>query len=433
MNTRGSFTRLATCIAGIVALTLCAENSLHAKEAAMSTYTYSLLSNSVNLYPDASWLPSTYQTYFPDLGRTIQNYTQQSVDRSGLMNTVVSVQISGAGNPQVTLTGTDLNAMQAFAAVQQAFLDGSHAVQGFNGVQKCQQTNGCWNPYPNAQYPWVFFLPLGMAMVNQAVVNFMNYPPAVSFEKHDYLDNNTMRRWSGVLEAVGITNPILYETIVDGRPIAAAGTGQSDYLPDIDTYFNSAGNEYVTSMLSLLAASSNATYSKAVVILGAQAGDDWAKVIGAFRVKPGDVGTTNVMDPGKKTNWVAGNHPNVTSYQCCPGDPSPGCQASGSYPAPTNLIRDEKIDLMVACIEKELGENPATDVNKLKTECKAEWNSGKLSPTNQKTLCIRARLDYSWNGIGNCKATVEALAFCNKHNDNACATNLHGVPYHCNQ
>jgi hypothetical protein len=272
-----------------------------------------------------------------------------------------------------------------------------------------------------------------MAMINQAVVNFMNYPPAVSLEQHDYLDNNTMRRWSGVLEAAGISKPVLYETIVDGRPIAAAGTGQSDYLPDINTYFNSPGNEYLTPMLSLLTASSNATYSKAVVILGAPAGDDWAKVIGASSVKPGDVGTTNVIDPGKNTNWVAGNHPNVTSYQCCPGDPSPGCQASGSYPAPTNLIRDEKIDLMVACIEKELGENPAADVNKLKAECKAEWNSKNISAENQQALCMRARLDYSWNGIGNCKTTADALAFCNNHNDNACATNPQRVPYLCKQ
>ena len=270
-----------------------------------------------------------------------------------------------------------------------------------------------------------------MTMINQAVVNFMNYPPAVSLEQRDYLDNNTMRRWSGVLEAVGITHPVLYETIVDGRPIAAAGTGQSDYLPDIDTYFNSPGNEYVTPMLSLLTASSNATYSKAVVILGASAGDDWAKVIGVSRVKPGDVGTTTGISGGKNTNWVAGNHPNVTSYQCCPGDPNPFCQTSGSYQTPTNLIRDEKTDLMVACIEKELGENPAADVNKLKAECKAEWNSNKLSSANQQTLCIRARLDYSWSGIGNCKTTADALAFCEKHNDNACASTPQGVPYHC--
>jgi len=433
MHTRGFITRLSTCIAGIIALTLCTENSLQAKEVATNTYTYSLPLNSVNLYPDASWLPSTYQPYFPDLEKTIQNFTQQSVDRSGLTNTVVSVQIGGTGNPQVTLTGTDLNAMQAFAAVQQAFLDENHAARGLSGVQKCQQTIGCWNPNPNAQYPWTFFLPLGMAMVNQAVVNFMNYPPAVSLEGRDYLANNTMRRWTGVLEAVGITNPVLYETIVDGRPIAAAGTGQSDYLPDIDTYFNSPGKEYVTPMLSLLVASSNATYSKAVVILGAPAGDVWAKIIGASSVKPGNVGTTTAISSGKNTNWVAGNHPNVTSYQCCPGDTSPGCQASDSYSASTSLIPDEKIDLMVACIEKGLGENISADVNKLKAECKAEWNSNKLSSANQKTLCIRARLDYSWNGIGNCKTTAEALAFCKQHNDNACATNPQGEIYKCSE
>jgi hypothetical protein len=428
-----NITRLSTCIAGIIALTLCAENSLQAEEAATNTYTYSLPSNSINLYPDASWLPSTYRPYYTDLGQTIQNYTQQSLDRSGLTNITVSVQLDATGNPRVTLTGTDLDAMQAFAAVQQVFLDGKHAAQGLNGVQKCRQTNGCWDPNPNAQYPWAFFLPLGMAMINQAVVNFMNYPPAVSLAGYDYLANNTIKRWSSVLAAAGITNPVLYETIVDGRPIAAAGTGQSDYLPDIDTYFNSPGKEYVTPMLSLLVASSNATYSKAVVVLGAPAGDVWAKIIGASSVKPGDVGTTNVIDPGKKTNWVAGNHPNVTSYQCCPGDPSPDCQASSSHPAFTNLLRDEKIDLMVACIEKGLGENSAADIIKLKAECTAEWNSRNIPSKSQQALCIRARLDYSWNGIGNCKTAADALAFCKKHGDNACASTPQQSIYKCSE
>ncbi len=197
----------------------------------------------------------------------------------------------------------------------------------------------------------------------------MNYPPAVSLEQKDYLNNNTMKRWSGVLEAVGIQNPVLYETIVDGRPITAAGSNLKHPLPDITTYFNSPGNNYVTPMISLLTQSSTPGYTLPVTVLGAPAGVDWAKVIGVPSVKPGDVGTTNVISAGKKTAWVAGNHPNVTSYQCCPGDPSKDCQAHDGYPVADQLIPDAKTDLMVACIEQGLATNPSADPNAVKAQC----------------------------------------------------------------
>lgn len=420
---------------------LCTLGSVQAKEVKTYTHSYDLPSNSVVLYPDASWLPGTYQPQYPFLWETIQTYTQQSIDRSGLAHTKVWVQTSKTKPPRVTLMGPDKKAMEAFARVHKAFLSEKYAAQGLYGVRKCmkekdpQTGKPCWDPRPDKAYPWAFFLPMGMAMVNLPVVNFMNFPPAVSLEQKDYLNNNTMMRWSGVLEAVGITNSVLYETIVDGRPIAAASTGQADFLPGIGTYFNSKGNEYVTPMISLLAQSDNPTYSKAVVILGTPAGDDWAKVIGASSVKPGDVGTITAISKGKNTNWVAGNHPNVTSYQCCPGDPSPACQPSGDYIS-TNLIPDEKTDLMVACIEKGLGENPAAKINDLKTACQVAWNpvdGEPLPPANQTTLCIRARLDYSWNGIGNCKTMADANAFCQRHGDNACADNANGTPFKCSE
>lgn len=421
------------CLIGASALFIAGCDAGKKKEEA-STYThsYNLPADSIKLYPDASWLPDTYKKYYPDLAETIRLYTRQSLDNDGLKSTTVSVDIQGSNAPQVTLTGPDKQAILDFAQAHQAFLNEAHAVQGSNGVQKCQQTKGCWDPNPNAQYPWALFLPFGMAMINQPLVNFMNYPPAVSLEQKNYLDNNTMRRWTGVLEAVGISNAAQYETIVDGRPIAAAGSGQADYMPDIKTYFNSQGNEYVSPMISLLAPSKDKEYSKAVTILGTPAAAEWAKIIGVGSIMPGDVGTTTTISSGKKTNWVAGNHPNVTSYQCCPGDPSKNCKAHDGYPVSDKLVPDEQTDLMVACIEKGLGENPGADVTKLQTACKSAWNP-PTSIENQTTLCIRARLDYSWDGIGNCKTKLEAVAFCKAHDNNACAANPQGVPYKCGE
>jgi len=399
-----------------------------------NTYTYNLPKNSASLYPDASWLPDTYKKYYPDLATTIQEYTQQSLVRDGFANTQASVSIGADGSPSITLTGSDeLTAMQAFAGVQKTFLNQSDAMQGLQGVSNCQKAANCWDTDTTQAYPWAFFLPLGMAMTNQALVNFMNYPPAVSLEQKDYLNNNTMKRWSGVLQAVGIQKPVLYETIVDGRPIAAAGSNLQKPLPDITTYFNSQGNNYVTPMISLLSQSNTPGYTLPVAVLGAPAGQDWAKVIKVPSVQPGDVGVTIDISPGKKTAWVAGNHPNVTSYQCCPGDPSKGCQANGSYPAADQLIPDEQTDLMVACIEQKLAANPAADPHHVKKQCLKSWNSHDMPHANQVALCVRARLDYSWNGIGNCKTKAEAEDFCKKHDNQACATNASGGALACNQ
>lgn len=419
----------------VFGLLLCINLSCTVKETIpTNSYTYNLPSNSSSLYPDASWLPDAYKKYYPDLATTIQEYTQQSLLRGELANTKASVSIGSDGSPSITLTGSDdLAAMQAFAGVQQAFLNQSDAVQGLQGVTNCQNTPNCWDTNTTQTYPWAFFLPLGMAMTNQALVNFMNYPPAVSLEQKDYLNNNTMKRWSGVLQAVGIQNPVLYETIVNGRPIAAAGSNLKKPLPDITTYFNSAGNDYVTPMISLLSQSNTAGYTLPVTVLGAPAGQDWAKVINVPSVKPGDVGVTTVISSGKKTAWVAGNHPNVTSYQCCPGDPSKDCQAHDGYPVADKLIPDEQTDLMVACIEQGLATGPAADPNVVKAQCTTLWNSPVIPPANQAALCVRARLDYSWNGIGNCKTTAEAEDFCNRHADNACATNAGGGALACNQ
>jgi hypothetical protein len=93
-----------------------------------------------------------------------------------------------------------------------------------------------------------------MPLVNQQAVILLDYPPAVSLIAGDYLKNVTMERWSRVLAAAGVSNPVLYETIVDTRPIAAPGTGQTAYLPDPATYFNAPNTDhfYITPMVALL-------------------------------------------------------------------------------------------------------------------------------------------------------------------------------------
>jgi hypothetical protein len=125
----------------------------------------------------------------------------------------------------------------------------------------------------------------------------------------------------------------------------------------------------------------------------------------------------------KTTPWVAGNHPDVTSYQCCPGDPNSNC---GSPPS-TALIADEQIDFQVLCITQLLAQNPGIDPNAAKASCYQSWGQalGSLPPANQSSLCQQAKMDYEYKSTGQCKTQPDALAFCNFYQNNPCPTGIY--------
>ncbi|MCW8928945.1 MAG: hypothetical protein OQL19_01755 [Gammaproteobacteria bacterium] len=389
------------------------------------SYVYTLPSNSQWLYPDKSWLPQYYVKSYPDLATTIKTFTNQSLSRDGIAGgRVSSVTPQADGTILMVISGSDSKQLANFATMHQGFMSSTHAVQGLNGTQLCQSTQGCWDPHPGKE-PWSFFLPFGLPLSQQKAVSFLNYPPDDSLTDVDYLKNFTMYRWSAVLESVGISDPYLYETIVDARPIAAPGSGQSNYMPDINTYFNKPNSQYyyVTPMIELLTntpanVSSN---SLPVIVLGTPSRDAWAEVIGQSQVNVLDVGTTTLPGASKPTAWVAGNHPDVTTYQCCPGDPNSNC--GGSY----DLVQDETIDLQVACIIQALGADPAADPTTVKAACAQAW-AVNPSPANKATICVRAKQDYDFTTDGQCKTQAEAEAFCNYYNNNACPTGV----YSCN-
>jgi hypothetical protein len=389
------------------------------------SYVYTLPADASSLYPDASWLPQPYAQDYPHLAATIEHFTRQSLERGGLDGVTVSVSLAD-GKPLVTLSGPDRDALAAFATAHQAFLAASHAPQGLAGVTLCQATSGCWDPIPVADQPWAFFLPLGLPLVGQQAVTFLNYPPDDSLTERDYLDNFTMERWYAVLQSEGIAAPYLYETIVDARPIAASGSSSTaSTLPDITTYFNApgTGHYYVTPMIEMLATPPALTGSGArpttlpVIVLGTPARDAWATIVGQKSVGILEVGTTTLPGAAKPTAWVASNHPDVTTYQCCPGDPNPNCCDGDdcSY----DLVPDDEIDLQAACIVQGLAEDPSADPAAVKASCAALWSTDP-PPANQQTICIRAKLDYDYTTSGQCPSQQAAEAFCAAYGNDAC-------------
>lgn len=397
--------------------------------------------NLSHLYPNAAdactgtqatgCLPAYYaqMTGFPQtLQDSIQRFTQSSLSRDGL-NAGLSVAVTGTG-AQVTLSSSDpavLAKASGYAAMLPAFVDASHAGLGWAGVGACQAASGCWNPKPGAQ-PWAFDLPLGLPLVNQKAVMLLNYPPSDALCSADYLSNFTMARWTTVLQTVGIADPVLYETIVDVHPIAAPGSGQSTYIAGTTQYFFTAGQpNYDQAMLNLLLSppGQSAGQTLPLQVAGSDALTAWQQITGIATVSPGMVGTYSVAGQ-PSIPWVATNHPDVTTYQKCPGDTGSksGTATRGSSSAPTyddnNLVGDELLDLQAACTLQTLANSPSTSPADALAACQKVWCTDNNGTCNVQAVCIQARMDYDFESSGNCKCQQAAAAFCAANNNNAC-------------
>lgn len=157
-------------------------------------------------------------------------------------------------------------AAKDFAAMHVAMLDPHHAGLALKGAEACRRTPA-WNPM--AGYPvnrsdgpseWLPCLPLGMPIARQRAVTLMHYPPIVAYRTADYLNNMTLRRWAQLLSCVGISETSLYHSILDVNPIAAPGSGESEYPNDYfpinltSQFFDNEkrGLNYVRAMLELM-------------------------------------------------------------------------------------------------------------------------------------------------------------------------------------
>jgi hypothetical protein len=379
------------------------------------------------LYPDASWLPKEYQAPYPDLVRTIEHYTRQSLERDGVRDPQVKVSVVQRGGvEQVQVSIRPANAVTTrYAQVHPAFLDRMHGRAALRAVQACMKSESpakCWDPKPRAGQPWAFYLPLGMAMAANTSIMFMDYPPVPALLAKDYLNNFTLCRWTQVLNGAGVREVLPLQAIVDARPIAAPGAGEDALMPDPAVWFNSAaGAPYLTPMIELRTtpAGKSAVTMLPVAVFGASPRAAWGSIVGAPKLAVLDVGESRIGNDKRKTPWIVTNHPDVTTYNCCPGDPSAQCRPSGSY-SNQNLIASEQTDFVAACwIRTMTGARPPSAA-KAKQQCEARWVS-KPSAADRQTLCVQAKLDNN-NREARCDNFEEAWNYCAANAANACAS-----------
>ena len=351
------------------------------------------------------------------LEAVIELFTKSSLQRNGISFDDVTVKLDGSGNVVVTIDSDDSNAA-AYQTVHPRFL--TNYAAALQGVIKCKQQTGCWNKNnTHEDEPWAFFPQFGLPMAMQRSVLMLNYPPSTALTGKDYLNTFTMNRWTRVLTRVGIDNPTLFETIVDIRPIAAPGSGTSQNLPDAQTYFNdptgTTGGYYINPQLSLMLdpQSSSEDQTLPLVVLGTWAREDWNKITGTGEAAL-STGATTIPGAAKPTPYILGNHPDLTTYQCCPNDPSSSCDGS------KDLIQDEEIDVQIACWAQAMSSNPNSNPKQVLAACKDKWVTNR-SANDDLTFCALARMDSNecfdkdidWN---------TAIDYCKSNDNNPCAS-----------
>ena len=236
---------------------------------------------------------------------------------------------------------------------------------------------------------------------------FMDYPPVPALVpkggvRGDYLNNFTICRWSQVLGGLGVRTPSAYETIVDSRPIAARGSNEEPLMPDPPTWFNSGkGAVYLTPMIELLASTGvdGGPATRPVAIFGGTPRKTWGTMVGSSKsIAVLDVGTTQLGGQTRSTPWIATNHPDVTTYNCCANDSSSRCAADSR-----KLLDSEKTDFVAACWLQTMARHADESPDGAKQSCEAKWST-QPTPGARQALCVQAKRDNN-NPAAACEST----------------------------
>jgi hypothetical protein len=428
--------------------------------AGAASYTYTLpVIDAELLYPNASWLPPAYAPCFTSLTDTVQTFTLASAVNSHISNPTVKVSPGPDGQLIIELGSTNSTQVQltTFAERHWAFL--TVANEALAGVNYCKGESDCWKSTKGVSGNglcqtkpdvWALFVSWAVAFNGYASVNLMDYPPNSNMQNASSTNNITMHRWNHVLETVGVPKANLsdYEVIINTRPIAAPGAGKYTELPqsvDAKDVFASSGRDWIGQGLDFFTnpPSNQASNALPILILGGPARKTWAELIDytgeenstacmnsdTNQVPVLSYGLTSKPGSGKPRWWLASNHPDMTMYNCCPGDPAAHCQGSEN----TNLVACDKIDLTAACMQYAFGQNPDADGNTVFTRCNETWNSANPTPEVAMKICIDARMSYNFNSDGLCECAQSAIAFCAANSANACNETTPGQALMCTE
>jgi len=424
----------AASVAAAMALVAAPQSSLAKASSKVKTYSYNIGEKSYidSLFPTIA--PSTDASCQPKAGASgitttdsVQCYLTQSLKNDLINASAVKVTLQTKNKQQfykVSFKSADA-AAASYPSMQPKWLSQPYAGQALKGITDCQQDpTKCWTPQiPTSKTcpaPWAFYLPLGLPMVAQDMVMLLHYPPYVSMQQYDYLNNNTLSRWRRLFADVNGNIPAnvsLYENIVDITPIAAPGSGESSCLTTdmAMNYFDSSQHGlYISPMLNLLSdppTNPSAKNTRPIIAFGSEARSFLSQEYKLPSVNVLQAGTLQLGGTAKQTPYLGANHPIAAVYQTCAVNP----------PQNIGIVAMEQQDLATSCFATTMTGKPDGDPVSVAANCLSSFTTNP-SPTNQALICINAEIDMgglndkgqpavSWN---------EAQAWCNANNQNPC-------------
>lgn len=351
-----------------------------------------------------SW-PNSKSTNWT-VSRTVEHWLTMTLDRDGLIDKGATLSVRTRGRLVLLIfKGPDslADSFREYAVRLPRFL--RNGWQALTTVIPKIQSSGRWDPDPAKPQPgkplyqpWRFFLPLGMAMLNQKAVLFFHYPPIRLLETNqDYLNDPVPVRCEELLTANGVRHDDLplFNTVMDATPIGAEDDQGSKKSSLGDPHWGlipiQEFHEYQRQQVRLLLNRSKTVqgYTAPIVVFGAHPLETFNTLYGTT-LQNGQAGVARIL-PGMKTPILASTHPYVFYGK-----------AQGFDQIGSGVLVDAKVatvqmqtDLAVAGWLKLMAADPSQDPVKVLSEQTQFWNSASQSNVVNELVVHQGSLRYS--------------------------------------
>ena len=394
----------------------------------MSRYNYVLgpVDKIEQLFPPPEYAdPSLNFHNYPDV---IKHYTMNSLIADGIRVDELEVTQS-AGMYHIQLAGqAEQPVLEKFGRRHSKIFSKDYAQKAIRGMELLKEL-GVWNPMENYHVnasptdgtsKWHLFPSLGLNVMNQKGILLLHYPPWAVVQLGTFENAITFRRWEQLLTCAGIAKDeaSFYKTFMEVSPVAAPGSGESEYPNDYFPIMMASGffdggpdRNYIRSMLELFLNPPDwpvdRKYTLPLLICGSPLYDPQSP--GWFRTAYTDilpqneygVPQVNVLQTGtfkifphsqKETPYLISNHmiaAGVTGK--CTSDPT-------QIP---DIRQYEAQDMVSATFLKLYADNPGISPQEAKAQACQRWfgnaaGTGAPQPADvndQITLCALAQMD----------------------------------------
>jgi hypothetical protein len=367
--------------------------------------------------------------HFKHVIDVIRHYTINSLHADGIKD-LHKVEVTHSGDEyhvHIDAIASE-DALITFGKRHALIFSKDFAQKAIRGMELLKEF-GVWNPMENYHVnasstdgtsKWALFPPLGLNVMGQKGLLLLHYPPWAVLQKGTFDNAITMNRWEQVLMSAGIAKEEVnyYKTFIDVNPIAAPGSGESEYPNDYMPIMMASGffdgpsdRDYIKSMLELYLTPpgwpEDRKYTLPLLICGSPLYDPQAP--GWFRaaytdILPQDqhgIPQVNVLQVGKFR--VRPDSPRETPYLI--GNHMIAAGVTGECTDHPDKIPDirqyEAQDLVAATFLKLYHDHPNIEPEEARRQACLRWygnETGTGAPMppvedDKRTICALAQMD----------------------------------------